>query len=257
MIEVERLSFSYGKGAPVLRDVSFTLRPGECAAVLGGNGAGKSTLLKCLDRILRPQSGAVRIEGRDVSALRGAARAREIAYVAQNERPGVLTVFDTVLLGRRPYIRWEATEADRALVAALLERLELGALALRPLSQLSGGEAQKVLLARALAQEPRLLLLDEPTSSLDARNQHEVMALVRALARERGLCVLAVLHDVNLALRYCDRFLLLRGGELLASGGADCVTEEALEAVYRLRFTRIEHAGIPLALPLPDVARDE
>ena len=250
MIEVKNLSFSYDK--PVLRDISFSLRGGECCAVLGNNGAGKSTLLKCVGRILRPQRGAVRIDGRDVSALSGRQLAREIAYVAQDERPGELTVFDAVLLGRRPYIRWEATERDRALVSGLLEQLELDVLALRPLSRLSGGERQKVQLARALAQEPRLLLLDEPTSSLDVRNQHEVMRLVRRLARERQLGVLTVLHDLNLALRYCDRFLLLRDGGVFASGGRECLTPESIEAVYHIRADILEHRGVPIVAPLPE-----
>ena len=253
MIEVKNLSFSYDKSAPVLREVSFALRDGECAAVLGNNGAGKSTLLKCIDRILRPQSGQVLIDGRDVFALTGNELARQLAYVAQNERASALSVFDTVLLGRRPYIRWEATDADRALVAGLLERLKLSKLSLRPLSQLSGGEAQKVLIARALAQEPKLLLLDEPTSSLDPRNQHEVMQLVRELTRERQICVLAVLHDLNLAIRYCDRFLLLKDASVYASGGAACLTPEAIEAVYRMHVHIIEHRGIPVVVPFPDV----
>lgn len=253
MIEVKNLSFSYEKSAPVLRDISFSLHGGECAAVLGNNGAGKSTLLKCIDRILRPQSGEVLIDGRDLFSLSGGELAREVAYVAQNARSSALTVFDTVLLGRLPYIRWEATEEDRALVLALLERLKLTHLMLRPLSQLSGGEAQKVLLARALAQQPRLLLLDEPTSNLDPRNQHEVMQLVRELARERQICVLSVLHDLNLAIRYCDRFLLLKNAGLYASGGAACMTPENIEAVYRMHVHIIEHRGIPVVVPFPDV----
>ena len=252
MIEVRNLSFAYDKNAPVLRDISFTLRDGECGAVLGNNGAGKSTLLKCIDRILRPQGGQVLIDGKDVFTLSANELARQAAYVAQNARGSDLSVFDTVLLGRRPYIRWEATEADRALVSALLERLKLSRLALRPLSQLSGGEAQKVLLARALAQEPRLLLLDEPTSNLDPRNQHEAMQLVRELAQEKQICVLSVLHDLNLAIRYCDRFLLLRDSAVYASGGLDCMTPENIEAVYRMHVHRIEHRGIPVLVPFPD-----
>ncbi len=250
MIEVKNLSFSYDKSTPVLRDISFTLRGGECCAVLGNNGAGKSTLLKCIDRILRPQRGEVLLDGRDVSALPRRQLAREIAYVAQNERPGELTVFDTVLLGRRPYIRWEATERDRALVTSLLKQLGLSSLALRPLSRLSGGERQKVLLARALAQQPRLLLLDEPTASLDPRNQHEVLRLIRRLARERELGVLTVLHDLNLALRYCDRFLLLRGGGVFA----ESLTPESIEAVYQMRADLIEHRGVPIVVPFPEGA---
>ena len=253
MIELRDIRFGYDKNAPpVLQDINFTLRDGQCAAVLGNNGAGKSTLLKCIDRILRPQSGQVLVDGKDVFTLSGKEMARQVAYIAQNARGAELLVFDTVLLGRRPYIRWDVSEHDRVLVASLLERLNLSHLAMRPFSQLSGGEAQKVLLARALAQEPRLLLLDEPTSNLDPRNQHEVMRLVRELARERKFCVITVLHDLNLAIRYSDRFLLLRDGTVFASGGAACMTPEAIEQVYHMRVQFVEHNGIPLIVPFPD-----
>ena len=254
MIELQNIRFSYDRAsAPVLQDVSFRLDDGQCAAVLGNNGAGKSTLLKCIDRILRPQAGKVLVDGQDVFSLSGNELARRIAYVAQNARSSDLLVFDTVLLGRRPYIRWDVSEHDRALVASLLERMKLTHLAMRPLSQLSGGEAQKVLLARALAQEPRLLLLDEPTSNLDPRNQHEVMQLVQELAKERGICVITVLHDLNLAIRYSDRFLLLKDGGVYASGGAECMTPETIEAVYSMHVHILEHRGIPVIVPVPDV----
>ena len=254
MIELKNIGFAYDKNAsPVLRDVSFALPDGQCAAVLGNNGAGKSTLLKCIDRILRPQSGQVLIDGQDVFTLTANDMARQVAYVAQNARSSDLLVFDTVLLGRRPYIRWDVSEHDREIVSALLERMKLTHLAMRPLSHLSGGEAQKVLLARALAQEPRILLLDEPTSNLDPRNQHEIMQLVRQIAQEQKICVITVLHDLNLAIRYCDRFLLLKDSGVFASGGAECMTPETIEAVYDMHVHILEHRGIPVVVPFPDV----
>lgn len=152
MIELQGITYSYGRdAAPVLKDVSFQLESGRCAAILGNNGAGKSTLLKCIDRILRPQSGRVLIDGQDVFSLSNNEMARQVAYVAQNARSSDLSVFDTVLLGRRPYIRWDESAEDRQLVMELLEQLGLEHLMMRSLSHLSGGEAQKVLLARALA----------------------------------------------------------------------------------------------------------
>ena len=254
MIELKNIGFAYDKNAaPVLRGVSFRLADGQCASVLGNNGAGKSTLLKCIDRILRPQSGQVLIDGQDVFSLPANDMARQVAYVAQNARSSDLLVFDTVLLGRRPFIRWDVSEHDREIVSALLERMKLTHLAMRPLSQLSGGEAQKVLLARALAQEPRLLLLDEPTSNLDPRNQHEVMQLVRQIAEERNIRVITVLHDLNLAIRYSDRFLLLKDGGVYASGGAECMTPETIEAVYSMHVHILEHRGILVIVPFPDV----
>lgn len=253
MIELRDIHFSYTADAPVLSGVSFTLDDKQCGAILGNNGAGKSTLLKCIDRILRPKQGSVLVDGQDVFSLSGGELARKIAYVAQNARSSDLTVFDTVLLGRRPYIRWDVSDRDRELVMSLLERLELQKLMLRRLSQLSGGEAQKVLLARALAQEPRVLLLDEPTSNLDPRNQHEVMQLVRDIAREQKISVITVLHDLNLAVRYCDRFLLLKDASVYTSGGAECMTPENIEAVYHMHVHLLEHRGIPILVPFPDV----
>lgn len=255
MIELRNIGFSYARDAePVLRDVSFKLEDGHCAAILGNNGAGKSTLLKCIDRILKPQTGSVLIDGQDVFGLSNLEMARKVAYVAQNARSSDLTVFDTVLLGRRPYIRWDVTSADREIVLQLLSQLKLEKLMLRRLSQLSGGEAQKVLLARALAQEPRLLLLDEPTSNLDPRNQHEVMQLIRQIAYEQKLCVITVLHDLNLAIRYCDSFLLLRDNGVYAGGGPECMTPETIEAVYDMHVHTVEYMGIPVIVPFPEVA---
>lgn len=187
MVEVQNIHYAYGRGAPeVLAGVGFQAEPGQCVAVLGNNGAGKSTLLKCVDRIYPAREGAVLVQGQNVLQLRGGALAQQVAYVPQMVEPAELTVFDVVLLGRKPYIRWDAGEDDRAMVTGLLERLSLTHLALRRMSELSGGEAQKVALARALAQEPKFLLLDEPTSSLDLHNQHEVLRTVRAVARERA-----------------------------------------------------------------------
>ena len=254
MIELENICYRYERDArTVLQDVSFSLDNGQCGAVLGVNGAGKSTLLKCIDRILTPQSGRVLVDGKDVSALSGHELAREVAYVSQNARASDLPVFDAVLLGRRPYIRWDATAKDREMVLSLLERMKLTHLMMRPLSHLSGGEAQKVLLARALAQEPRVLLLDEPTSNLDPRNQHEVLQLVREIAKEQGLCVITVLHDLNLAIRYSDRFLMLKDAAVYASGGVECMQPETIEAVYHMHVHLVEHRGIPVIVPFPDV----
>ncbi len=252
MVSVENLSFSYGRRA-VLEQVGFTLEDGACLAVLGNNGAGKSTLLKCIDRILKPRSGQVRIDGKNVFAMSGAEMARSVAYVAQDSGAPDMTVFDAVLLGRKPYIKWDITAQDRQIAAETLARMRLEHLALRQVSELSGGEAQKVMLARALAQEPRLLLLDEPTSSLDPRNQHEVLQLVRRVAGERRICIVTVLHDLNLALRYCDRFLFLKDAGVYASGGQEAMTPENIEAVYHMHVHIIESMGIRVIVPFPDV----
>ena len=164
-----------------------------------------------------------------------------------------MTVYDTVLLGRRPYIGWDATEHDREVVAEVMELMGVTPLALRSLAELSGGEAQKVMLARALAQEPRLLLLDEPTSNLDPRNQHEALRTVRRVAKERNISVCVILHDLNLAIRYCDRFLFLKDAEVYACGGIEVMTPENIEAVYRMHVHIMSYMGIPLLIPFPDI----
>ena len=158
-----------------------------------------------------------------------------------------------MLLGRKPYIQWDATHRDREIVSDILRRMKLESYALRSVSELSGGEAQKVLIARALAQEPRVLLLDEPTSNLDPRNQHEVMQLVRAIAREHKISVITVLHDLNLAIRYCDSFMFLKDSEIYAHGGREVMSPEIVEHVYDMHVHIVDCMGIPVLIPFPDV----
>lgn len=253
MVNVQNIRFAYGKNTKTVLDgISFQMDAGQCAAILGTNGAGKSTLLKCIDRILHPQDGIVLVDGKDVFSMRGNEMAQNIAYVAQNARSVNMTVFDAVLLGRKPYIQWDATENDRLIVKEIIHKMNLDAYMLRNMSELSGGEAQKVMLARALAQEPKLLLLDEPTSNLDPHNQHEVMQTIRNIARERNICVITVLHDLNLAIRYCDRFLFLQDARLHAYGGLEIMTPELIEEVYEMHVHIIETMGVPVIVPFPD-----
>ena len=188
MMEVKNLSFRYrGAGKRILDRISFRAEKGSCLAVLGNNGAGKSTLLKCMSRICRAGEGSVLVDGEDILRISGKEMARKIAYVPQSSQASHTMVFDEVLLGRKPYIKWDITKEDQRLVMEILEQLELTGFASRYLDELSGGERQKVVLARALAQQPEFLLLDEPTSSLDPRNQQEMLRTVRNLAEEQGL----------------------------------------------------------------------
>jgi iron complex transport system ATP-binding protein len=158
--------------------------------------------------------------------------AQKMGYVEQQRQGSRTTVFDAVLMGRKPYIRWEATRRDLAIVDQILTRLELSAFALRFLDELSGGELQKVTIARALAQQPKVLLMDEPTSSLDLKNQLEVLALTREICQSGEISVVAAMHDLNLALRFADRFILLKDGEVFIAGGKEIITAETLHTVY-------------------------
>ncbi len=242
MIEVKNLSFSYGR-EPVLENVSFSLKKGECMAVLGNNGTGKSTLITCLNRIRHPASGQVFIDGEDVLKLGRTASARRIAYVAQKNELSHMTVFDCVLLGRKPYMKWGMTQQDLHICETILERMEMTAFRLRYMDELSGGELQKIMLARSLVQQPELLLLDEPTSNLDPKNQYEMLSLVRTLAKERQFGVILVIHDLALALRYCDRFLLMKDGQVYASGDGSIITPQALMDVYGIRAKLVSVDG--------------
>lgn len=253
MVKVENISYSYGRGlGNVLEDISFEIDDGMCIAVLGNNGAGKSTLLKCIDRILPTHGGAVFIHEQNVFEMSSRLMAQNIAYIPQNTSAVQMTVFDTVLLGRKPYIRWDVSEEDRRIANDIIHQMNLDSFILRNVSELSGGEAQKVMLARALAQQPKLLLLDEPTSNLDPRNQHEAMQLVRRIARENQICVITILHDLNLAIRYCDRFLFLKDAKVYAYGGSEVMTPANIETVYGMHVHLENYMGIPVIIPFPD-----
>lgn len=235
----------------VVRGISLELRGGEVAGLLGPNGAGKSTLIRLLAGALEPEAGRVRLEGLEAGG-RASQRARRLAVLPQGEpEPAGLTVRDVVEMGR--YVHGgAAADGGRAVERALAAS---GALELadRPFLELSGGERQRVLLAQALAQEPKVLLLDEPTAHLDLRYQAELLELVRRQA-EAGLAVLAALHDVNLAALFCDRLLVLSGGRLVAQGRPEEVLRpDLLEAVYRTPLAVVRHPvlGVPQVHLLP------
>ena len=248
MIEIQNLSFSYGSHS-ILRNVSFSLERGECVAVLGNNGAGKSTLVSCISRLRRPSSGSVLIDGVPVFQMTRNELAQQVSYVAQKNELAHTTVFDAVLLGRKPHMKWGPSDVDYDVAEHALRAVGMEDCRLRYMNQLSGGEQQKVMLARAIAQEPKLMLLDEPTSNLDPRNQYESMELIRHCAHGHHIAVLVVIHDLNLALRFCDRFLFLKDGAVFASGGQEAVTSENIQAVYGMEATVEQFDGIPMVIP--------
>lgn len=247
MIEVKNIAFSYGKHT-VLKDISFTAEPGDCVGILGNNGVGKSTLVTCMNKIRKPDHGSVLINGKSIFDMRRQELARNVAYVAQKNEMSQTTVYDAILLGRKPYMTWSMNSADYALCDEMMERVGMTAFKLRNINELSGGEAQKVMLARAFVQQPKLLLLDEPTSNLDPRNQYEMMKLVCQIAREHGITVLVVIHDLNLALRYCNRFLFIKDGEVYDYGDESVVTENALLDVYGINASLITYDNKKLAI---------
>ena len=232
MLNVENLSFHYRNGPEILRQVSFSLEDGQFLAILGNNGAGKSTMLKCFYQILRVEGGHVWMDGEDLLTMTHREVAQWVAFVSQNIPSTQMTVHDVVMLGRRPYMRWGFTEEDHRIVHEAMDRLHLSDMRGRFLNELSGGERQKVMLARALAQQPKVLLLDEPTSSLDIQNQYQVLDIVRDICRTSTITAVMVIHDLNLALRFCDRFLLLKDGQVYRSGDSSILDRQALREVY-------------------------
>ena len=249
ILSVQGLGFKYPSHR-VLKDVSFSLEKGECLAVLGTNGTGKSTLLKCINRILKPQKGTVIIDSHDVKKINQVKLAQKIGYVSQTNQSFKTTVFDTVLIGRKPYIKWDITKNDLDIVNSAIKMLELEEYSLRYIDELSGGEFQKVLIARALAQEPDILMFDEPTSSLDLKNQLEVINIIKKVVKSKGISALVTIHDLNLALRFANKFILLKDGKIFAAGGIEIVTAENIEYVYSVpvRVEKFENTPVIVLL---------
>lgn len=242
MIQIKDISFSYPDG-DILKGVGFTAERGEVVGLLGNNGAGKSTLVTCLNRIRKPKSGTVFIDGKNALQMNRNELARTVSYVAQKNELTHSTVFDCVLLGRKPYITWSVSQEDLDICTRIMERVGLLDFQMRYVDELSGGELQKVMLARALVAQPKLLLLDEPTSNLDPKNQYEMMALVKELASEQGFTVITVIHDLNLALRFCDKFYFLKAGEGFSYGGIETVTADTLRSVYGIEADVLDVNG--------------
>jgi iron complex transport system ATP-binding protein len=248
MLQVRDLHFTYNSH-PLLAGIDFSLERGQLLAILGPNGVGKTTLLKCMNAMHRPSSGVVLVEKRDILTLSPATIARDIGYVSQKSEASRLTVFDAVLMGRTPHIRWRMNKEDLNKTDAVLRSLGLSGLSMRYVDSLSGGELQKVCLARALVQEPSLLLLDEPTSALDLKNQVEIMGLIRRVVDGHCIAAVMTMHDLNMALRHADQTIFLKNGVIHAVAAPGEVTPEIIEQVYGLPV-RIHHLdGQPVVLP--------
>lgn len=249
-VRLEEVEFSFGKSM-VLDGISIQLDPGHIVAVCGPNGAGKSTLIKCINRIL-PFKGRVWIAKKDINTLKRSQISKQIGYVPQdNVQVFSIPVFDMVMMGRRPYIGWRSREKDREKVLEILELLSLSHLGFRDFNQLSGGQQQKVIIARALAQEPGILLLDEPTASLDLKHQLEVMTLMRALATEKKILVVMSVHDLNLAAWYADQILMLKKGKIAYSGTpAKVITPGNILSIYGVRAQVKTEQEKPYIIPI-------
>lgn len=254
MLEVQSVSVNYGERT-ALKEVSFEACRGEVLSLIGPNGAGKTTLVRAVSGVLPLKSGRVQVEGRNLADLSTSQRASYLAVVPQARKlPADFTVWQTVLLGRTPYLGWlgQSSPGDRERVRWALECTRLSDLAGRMVGELSGGEQQRVLLARALAQDTPILVLDEPTTHLDLQHQSILLNLVQELAHRNRLAVMMALHDLNLAALYSDRVALLVGGRLHAIGEpGEVLTSENLASAYQVPVHIVPHPdyGTPLILP--------
>jgi iron complex transport system ATP-binding protein len=256
-LEIQKVQFSY-RSVPVLDDISLSIGDGEVLSLVGPNGSGKTTLLKCINRILKPKRGTILVAGRDVSRVELKELARSLGYVPQNAPSSFpLTVYDTVLLGRKPHVNWKLTERDKEIAFGVLRLMKLDGMALRLFNELSGGEKQKVLMARALSQEPRVLLLDEPTSNLDLKHQLEVLGLIVDMVKDRGISAVMAMHDLNLASRFSDRIVMLKQGKIYTAGEPEEVfNSENIKEVYGVETAIHNHSGRPYVIPLTQTEKD-
>jgi iron complex transport system ATP-binding protein len=251
-IQVNNVSFKYGNNLQALDNVSMATREGELVCLVGPNGSGKSTLLKCLLKIFKPQKGKITLENEDIGKISIPNLAKHIGYVPQSmQHVFPVTVFEAILTGRIPHLGWAPKDSDIKKVEEIMKLFDVEAWAWRYLSALSGGERQKVLIAMTLAKDPPILLLDEPTSNLDLRHQLEVMDILKRLVKEQKLTVVMAIHDLNLALKYGDRVVMMKKGRVVAEGKPlEALTKETIQSVFGVDVEVAGRTGEPYIRPI-------
>ena len=249
MLSVHHLSFRYSRSsAPVLTGVDMELRDGEIGILLGKNGSGKTTLFKNILGICTPLGGSIQFDGEDLLQMPKKERAKRIAYVPQDIQFGALSVFDTVLMGRVSHFGFRSGREDYAVVEKVLADMRLAQYAARNVQLLSGGERQKVAIARALAQEPKMLVFDEPTGNLDIANEQLILDEARRLAKDQNISILSSLHDLNQAMDIGDSFFFIKDGTIKYSGTQEQFTEATISDVFDSNVRIIDHEGEKIIL---------
>ncbi len=249
-ITFENVTFSYNHN-PILNDISFKIEKGDFVGIVGPNGAGKTTILKLIQKILKPKTGHINIGLRTLSQMKLVEIAKTIGYIPQTELTQFpITVFNTILMGRKPHFTWTPTEKDLEIVSAIILNLGLEDLILRNINEMSGGQRQKVIIGRVFAQDPNILLLDEPTANLDLHHQLEILDLLKGMVQQ-GKTVVMAIHDMNLALKYCDKFLMVDNQQIFACGGKEIFTQANLEKVFHVKISILHDSYGNLVL-VPD-----
>lgn len=255
-LQAKAIDFSYSSNK-ILENVNFQIGPAKLVTIVGPNGSGKSTLIKCIDRIISPQGGSILIDRKNVTGMTRMDMAKYLSYVPQSTvRIFPTNVFDTVLMGRRPHIGWLGSKGDEEKVWDVLRLLDIESLSMSNFSELSGGQQQKVLIARALVQEAEVMLLDEPTSNLDIWHQLDVMNIIRDVVKKKEITAIMALHDLNLASYYSDRIIMMKKGKIIAVGDPQSViTEENIASVYRVEAAVRSLSDRPMIMPLRQIKR--
>ncbi len=251
MISIKNLEFSYGREI-ILNDITLNLHKKEFVSIVGPNGTGKSTLIKCVNKFLQFKNGEIIIKDKNLTDFTLSELAKELSYVPQyNQVLFNLTVFEYVLFGRKPHTKFIENKADKEKVILVLQLLGLEKLAFRNFNELSGGQQQKVAIARALVQETGVILLDEPISNLDLGNQLEVMNILREVVDKLSNTVVTILHDLNIASMYSDRIIVMNQGEIVNSGKVkEVINKELIAEVYGVETEIIDFKGTTYVLPL-------